>query len=201
MKTLQVDDIDCLLYLVSHNFRIKCTRYVYKYILKNLLDLILRLYFVIHPLHFVSCELRCSHSLSLSLLYKWRRIKNYDPFYSPHHSRFLFCFLLCVRLWMWMWTLLLFRRIPEIQSRQFHLLLSYLSMTAQLLFVQIFIQLWFAKMKKKWTKFFGHFLSERKKGYYQKLYILPEIIHTPYNLLNLNWIYSVCIPVWSVNNF
>lgn len=55
---------------------------------------------------------------------------------------FSFVFTLCVNVDVdafFIVLILLFRRIPEIQSRQFHLLLPYLSMTAAAL-CSIFIQ-------------------------------------------------------------
>lgn len=75
--------------------------------------------------------------------------------------------------------ILLLRRIPEIQSRQFHLLLSYLSMTpaARSLFNIHTIYIIVICLNEKTSPGFRPFSSE-KKGYYQKLYMLPEIIHT-----------------------
>lgn len=121
-----------------------------------------------HSLHIPSPSL-CVNCVSMALLLshsiyilhgvcvccffsgKWRRIKNYDPFYSPHHSRFLFCFrCVCVCMWMLFFIveILFFRRIPEIRSRQFHLLLTYLSMTAAA-FSSYSIQLSFRWYKTK----------------------------------------------------
>lgn len=130
------------------------------------------------PAHTLSPYLSVSVSLSRSRAFiNVGESKIMTHFTAHIILGFSFVFTLCMDVDAFSLLILLFRRIPEIQSRQFHLLLLiFVNDSSCSLFVQNTIVIS--------TSF------TRKKVIFKKVHILPEIIHTHISL-NLNWI-SLC---------